>query len=152
MFARLTRSRRLAAGRLVALLYLLCVLAPGAALAFGSGPVPCFEETQASLAHVHDEAMMMGMMPDGMAGHHGEAADQTSALQSDAAAGHHGHDHHHGKNALGPCCALMCISAMPADLPSVMAAVAKPVSAGVFESDRSLRSEAPPCLYRPPIA
>src|SRR6185312_446234 len=42
MLVRLTRSRRLTAGWIAALVYLLCVLAPGAALAFGRGPAPCF--------------------------------------------------------------------------------------------------------------
>ncbi|WP_456814522.1 MULTISPECIES: hypothetical protein [unclassified Bradyrhizobium] len=60
----------------------------------------------------------------------------------------HSHD---GKNAPGPCCALMCVSALPADLPFV-AGPLHPISTRLAEACQGLRSEAPPRLYRPPIA
>jgi hypothetical protein len=46
---------------------------------------------------------------------------------------------------------MMCASALPADLPAVAKPV-EPAAAGVTDIVVSLRSEAPPLLYRPPIA
>lgn len=132
------------AGRLIALLYLFCVIVPGAALAFGVGPAPCLDELSMSVGH--DNAM----------GHmHGRAAhdhDIGGHVHDMAGLAHHDNGHHHGKACPGPCCAMMCVSALPADLPAVAVVSARPVSARIFESDRSLRGEAPPRLYRPPIA
>lgn len=126
------------AGWLIALGYLACVLAPGAALALGTGPAPCLDvdlTVAAAPMHMdggamHDHAMHMH--------HHADRSDPSTA------------HHHDGKGSPGPCCALMCATALPGSLPAV-AAPSQPVSTCVTEADLSLPGEAPPLLYRPPI-
>lgn len=133
-------------GRLVALTYLLCVLAPAAALALGSGPAPCLDSVHA--AAVHDRGTDNGPV-HAHGGIHVEAAHQHGTPAHPPV--DHKEHHEPGKAALGPCCALMCISAMPAELPS-LAAPSLPVSTCLREARTVLHSEAPSLLYRPPIA
>ncbi|WP_301270081.1 MULTISPECIES: hypothetical protein [unclassified Bradyrhizobium] len=145
MLLRITRSMRIRVGRLIALAYLFCVLAPAAALAWGNGPAPCL-----------DDAMLADLVPINhqiSAGHmHGNATHDHAARHAnhqsaqDTSAPHH----HDGKGKVGPCCAMMCISALPADLPDV-AKPLQPVSACAPEIVVSLHSAAPPLHYRPPI-
>jgi hypothetical protein len=145
MLRQLTRSMRIRVGRLVVLAYLFCVLAPAAALAWGHGPAPCLDDAlptvpvhhQMSASHTHG-----GPTHDhaGMHPHHQAAAQDVPAPH-----------HHDGKDHVGPCCAMMCISALPADLPSV-AKPLQPVSACAPEIVACLHSAAPPLHYRPPIA
>ena len=139
---------RIRVGRLIALAYLFCVVAPAASLAWGSGPAPCLDDVLlADLVPVHHQ-VVAGHTHDGdvthdhagMHAHHQTAAQDTPAP--------HRHD---GRGKVGPCCAMMCVSALPADLPSVAKPVL-PISACTPEIVASLRSEAPPLLYRPPIA
>ncbi|MBR0687566.1 hypothetical protein JQ612_21430 [Bradyrhizobium manausense] len=138
MLLQLTRSMRIRVGRFVALAYLFCVLAPAAALAWGSGPAPCLGDDVVPANHMHAN------MPHDHAGmhhtHHQAAAQDTPSPQ-----------HHDGKGHVGPCCAMMCVSALPADLPSV-AKPLQPISACAPEIVISLHSAAPPQHYRPPIA
>ncbi|HEV2154275.1 hypothetical protein [Bradyrhizobium sp.] len=147
MFLQLRRSMRIRVGRIIALAYLFCVLAPAAALAWGSGPAPCL-----------DDAILADLVPV----HHQMAADHTHGDMSHGHAGPHAHlqtaaqdvpasHHHDGKGKAGPCCAMMCVSALPADLPSV-AKPLQPISACAPEIVVSLHSAAPPQRYRPPIA
>jgi hypothetical protein len=147
MLLRLTRSMRIRVGRLIALAYLFCVLAPAASLAWGSGPAPCLDDALlADLVPVHHQ-MQAGHTHDGGSHDHaGPHAHHQTAAQ-DAPAPHH----HDGKGTPGPCCAMMCVSALPADLPSVVKPL-PPVSACSPEIVASLHSAAPPLLYRPPIA
>ena len=93
--------------------------------------------------------------------HHMQANHQHGETSHDHAAAHAHHhtaaqdapdSHHHGgKGTAGPCCAMMCVTALPADLPSV-AKPLQPVSACAPEILASLHSAAPPLHYRPPIA
>lgn len=133
---------RIKVGRLVALAYLFCVLAPAASLAWGSGPAPCLDDALvADLVPAHHQVL---------AGHvHGEGSHDHQTAAQDAPAPHH-HDHG-GKGTVGPCCAMMCVSALPADLPS-FAKPHQPVSACAPEIVASLHSAPPPLHYRPPIA
>ncbi|MGT2504003.1 hypothetical protein ACVOMS_30755 [Bradyrhizobium guangxiense] len=147
MLLRLTRSMRIRVGRIIALAYLFCVLAPAASLAWGSGPAPCLDGAvladpmpahyQMDAVHTHD----------GASHHHATAHLHQQTAAQDAPVPHH----HDGKGTVGPCCAMMCVSALPADLPSV-AKPLLPVSACAPEIVASLRSAAPPLHYRPPIA
>jgi hypothetical protein len=150
MLFRLSRSVRIKAGWLVALAYLFCVVAPSAALALGTS-APCLT----------DDAALAGLVPV----HH-----QTSHLHADDAAHDHAmnhtqtHDHHHiaaqdapaehhhdGKGKPGSCCATMCVTALPADLPSIAKPV-QPISTCAPEIAVRVPGEASPRLYRPPIA
>ena len=134
MFLRMTRSFRIWTGWLIALGYLACVLAPGAVLALGTGPAPCLDVDLAVAAapmHMHDGGAMHMH-------HHADRSDPATA------------HHHDGKGSPGPCCTLMCATALPGSLPAVVAP-SLPVSTCVTEADLSLPGEAPPLLYRPPI-
>lgn len=134
-------------GWLVAIAYLFCVLVPAAALAWGSGPAPCLvnDALLADLVPAHHQMQANhdhGAHHDhaGMHAHHHTAAQ-------DAPAGHH----HDGKGNPGPCCAMMCVSALPADLPSI-AKPTLPITACTPDIVVSVHNETPPLLYRPPIA
>ena len=133
MFVRLTSLKRIWAGRLIASVYLLCILAPGAALAIGS-PAPWLptETKPAAVTHMHDAA--------GASHQHSHKADVGGARH-----------HHHGKTSPGPCCAMLCLSAIPTDLPAI-AKPSQPMSVCVSEDYQRLPGKAPPLLYRPPIA
>ncbi|WP_027571553.1 hypothetical protein [Bradyrhizobium sp. WSM1743] len=146
MVLRLTRSMRIKVGRIIALAYLFCVLAPAASLAWGTGPAPCVDDALlADLVPVHHQ-MASHLHGDVSHEHAGTHADHQTAAK-DAPAPHH----HDGKGTVGPCCAMMCVSALPADLPDVAKPVL-PVSACAPEIVASLHSAAPPQHYRPPIA
>ena len=146
MLLRLTRSVRIRVGRIIALAYLFCVLAPAASLAWGSGPAPCLDDAiLADLVPV--QQMQTSQLHDGPAHDHaGPHAHHQAAAQGTPAP-----HHHDGKGAVGPCCAMMCVSALPADLP-VVAKPLQPISACAPEIVVSLHSTAPPQHYRPPIA
>jgi hypothetical protein len=135
MFVRLTRRNRVKAGWFVALLYLFCVIAPGVALALGSA-APCFaNDLKPSAAQAHDHS----------AHQHGDA---HAAHQPGAGDSQHKHD---GTASAGPCCAMLCLSTMAADLPSI-AKPAQPKAVRVAENYRRLPDKAPPRHYKPPIA
>jgi len=145
MLLQLKRSMRIRVGRFIALAYLFCVLAPAAALAWGSGPAPCLDDVLlADLVPVHHQMAENHAHGDVLHDHVTAHTHHQSA--QDAPAPHH----HDSKGKAGPCCAMMCVSALPADLPS-FAKPLQPVSTCVPEIVASLRSEAPPRLYRPPI-
>ena len=151
MFIRLTRPVRAKAGWFVALLYLFCVLAPGVALAVGDA-ASCLvhQPGMAAAAHVHE-----GVQPQHAASHqhHAMQADEHEMHRTDA--GHAKQEHtkhqHDGKGSPGPCCAMLCVSAIAADLPTV-AKPLQPISLCVAENFQRLPGKAPPLLYRPPIA
>jgi len=160
MFVRLTRPRRLTAGWTAALVYLLCVLAPGAALAFGRGPAPCFIDEFVPVAIIakSDEASAMTHRhADGSSHDHGAMHGHHHADAGDAPAPHHhdGKSHdgstHDGMASPGPCCAMLCVSALPADLPLIVKP-SQPTSLCAAETEWSAPGKAPPLLYRPPIA
>lgn len=147
MLLQLTRSMRIRVGRFIALAYLFCVVAPAAGLAWGSGPAPCLGDDAplADLAPAHHQMSASHMHGDVAHDHSGMHAHHQAAAQ-DKPAPHH----HDGKGKVGPCCAMTCVSALPADLPS-FAKPLQPVSSCTPEIVASLHSAAPPRLYRPPI-
>jgi hypothetical protein len=145
MLLRLTRSMRREAGWLIALAYLFCVLAPAAALAWGHGPAPCLGDEVPPSATVS-----LQHQPHAHAGspvHDHAGAQVHHAATQDLPAKHH----HDGKGTPGPCCAMMCVTALPANLPDIATPV-QPISACAPEIAVIMHSEAPPLLYRPPIA
>lgn len=147
MFVRLTRPVRAKAGWFVALLYLLCVVAPGVALALGDAPACLMTEfPTANAAHIHDRAQPLHVA-SGVQQH-------VEELQHHVDAGGSTRDpagHQHGdKGSAGPCCAMMCIAAIAADPPAVATPV-QPISFCVSEISQRLPGKAPPLLYRPPI-
>jgi len=135
MFVRMTRRMRAKAGWFVALLYLFCVLAPGAAPALGN-PAPWLPDAikPVAAAEMHHDTNHK----HGHAGFH----------DTDSGGVKHKHD---GETSPGPCCAMLCLSALPADLLAV-AKPSQPISICVSEADQRLPGEPPPLHYRPPIA
>ncbi|WP_407117099.1 hypothetical protein [Bradyrhizobium sp. LMG 9283] len=141
----MTRSLRIRVGRIIAFAYLFCVLAPAASLAWGNAIAPCLDDARRTdpvsahhqMSHVHGDASHEHA---GTHAHH-----QTAA--KDAPTPHH----QDGKGTVGPCCAMMCVSALPADLPDV-ANPLLPVSACAPDIVAGLHGAAPPQHYRPPIA
>jgi len=130
---------RAKAGWYAALLYLFCVLAPGAALAVGDAASCLVTKIgTTAAAHVHGNHAVQG---NEHSSHHADAGD----IQHEHAK--HGHD----KASPGSCCALQCVSAIAADLPAI-AKPSQPISVCVSENFQRLPGEAPPLLYRPPIA
>jgi len=149
MFVRLTRRKRVKAGWFAALLYLFCVLAPGVALALGDA-ASCLVPPSGTAATVHEHG---GAQHAASHQHHEMQADQHAMHHADA--GHavpkHAKHQHDGKGSIGPCCAVLCVSAIAADPPAVATPV-QPISLCVSENFQRLPDEAPPLLYRPPIA
>ncbi len=152
MFARLTNPIRIRAGWLLALVYLLCVLAPAAALAVGD-PAPCLEAETGMAAMMQADSMQAGAnsvaaLHMHQAGPHDQAGSaEHGALHANGKQAHH---HHDGKTSAGPCCAMLCLSAVPADLPAI-AKPPLPTAVLVSAIFHPLRGKAPPLLYRPPI-
>jgi hypothetical protein len=157
MFSRLTQGLRWRWARALAAMYLFCVLAPGAAYAFGDGVA-----ARCALAGLHQAAMSQS--PDhGMhAHHHGDVASTYSAhdhgamhakADSSAFAPYvHASDppSHHSDKADKMCCGLACLSALPA----VFAAVSPPEFAAAAELPllvQALAALTPARLYKPPI-
>jgi hypothetical protein len=147
MFVRLKRPLRAKAVWFVALLYLFCVLAPGVALAAGNAASCLIGGLPVTAAHLHNGAKPMHEV--NTAHRHGEEhlhhADSSGATHD-----HAGH-RHDGKGSPGPCCAMLCVSGIATDLPAV-AKPAQPISSCVLGNFQPLPGEAPPLLYRPPIA
>lgn len=158
MFVGLTRTKRLRAGWIITLAYLFCVLAPTLSVALpGSHAIAyCLTDDDhvAGLAHVHNEGIAQRVHKDGQMHDHSGAPTHVQAVG----------DHHAKFVALsdgsgpakaphpadGKCCGLMCVTALPA----TDANVAKPLlpkAIRVSEIFRTLRDNAPPRLYRPPI-
>lgn len=158
MLVRLTRTQRQRAGWLIALVYLLCVLAPTLSFALpGSQANPyCLtgENNVPGMVHVHHEGMTH-VHRDGHAHHHSgvqvgpdaSAAHvvKVAALKSDAspAKAPHAMD--------GKCCGLMCVTAIAAPL-LAMVQPSVPKAVRVSDSYRKLTDNVPAVRYRPPIS
>src|ERR1700730_12244210 len=90
MFARLTKAKRLRAGRLVTLAYMLCVLAPTLSFALpGSHAIsPCLRDARRvpAMMHVHAEAPTAHLHADADRHVHDHALSHSHAIPSDVAA------------------------------------------------------------------
>jgi len=159
MIIGLTRTRRLRAGWFVALIYLLCVLAPTLSFALpGSRAVtPCLTEAThvSGIVHVHTNAPIQHVHVDGRVHDHANVqshaisdSDQRSnsvALngKSVPAKAPHSHD--------GQCCGLTCVTALPATLTDIVKP-SGPIALCEILGYRKVSDNAPPRLYRPPIS
>jgi hypothetical protein len=165
MFVRLTKPVRAKAGWFAALLYLFCMLAPGVALAFGDAascltaevqptattPMPAAHVHAAGASHWHGEAHQHHADTGNATPEHAKSEHGKSEHAKPEHAKHQHDGQQDGKASHGPCCTLLCLSAIAADLP----AIAKPapsISAAISENFQRLPGKAPPLLYRPPIA
>lgn len=162
MLVRLTSVKRLRAGWLIALVYLLCVLAPGLsfALSDGSRPAPCLTDANHELGiiHVHQfsDSTSQHFHSDGHAHQHpGERSHFSASDKSDGSAliadetPAPATDHH--KSSGTKCCGMVCISALPATVLEI-SEPSPPKSHSASEIYRHLADNAPPRHYRPPIA
>ena len=156
MLVRLKRAKRLRAGRLVALVYLLCVLAPTLSFALpGSKAVsPCLAvaEHVPGMMHVHAASHVdtdEHTHDHAMAHSHVGAPDHPPSVQTPTlpeqtpSKGSHSSD--------GKCCGLMCLSALPATLVEVMTP-SVPRASTELERCREVTESGPSERYRPPIA
>jgi hypothetical protein len=145
MLVRLTRVIRSRFAGLLAVLYLICTLAPAAAFAFGDGSqtAHCLTETGLS-AHMHGKGA--GAPPHS----HADAVPHSHAEGTPA---DHSHDHDDagGAAADSNCCGLFCLSSLPAGLVGVAPAAA-PASKAIFPAANEIVGSGPDRLYRPPIA
>jgi hypothetical protein len=158
MFLRLTRTRRWRAGRLLAFVYLLCVLAPTISFALpGSQAVaPCLTDAShlPGMIYLHTEVPSRHVHNDSHVHDHSGAHSQAIALDADRSTSMalnaksvpekapHSHD--------GQCCGLMCVTALPATLTDIVRP-SGPVALCAIEGYCKVTDNAPPRLYRPPI-
>ena len=165
MLVRLTRARRLKAGRLLALVYALCMLAPTLSFALpGSQALsPCLADTShvPGMMHLQADVAATHLHGDGDAHDHGmhvQASAHAHAGPSHDAAAHQAADAvpdstpskaPHGSGA--QCCGLICLTALPAPLIEiVMPSV--PKSSQEVDRFTEVADHGPSRLYRPPIA
>lgn len=154
MLVRLTRVKRLRAGWLVALAYLLCVLAPTISYALPGvhAPAPCLTDENhiPGMVHVHSEPQHVhdnGQIHDHAAAqaHFGDV-DHSMSVASDSKSAPEKAPHKSG----GECCGLMCVTAIPAKVVDIVKPAA-PTAVCDVEGYQNVADNAPPRLYRPPI-
>lgn len=149
---RFTKAMRSMAARLLALVYLLCIVAPsvGHALSDGSKIVPCHMgesqevgPTHGSHVHLHNED------------HRGDGGELFVGLHG-AATAVTANDKYHGQadnshKALGmQCCGIACLSALPATVTEVVKP-SKVTSICDVEKYTRVTDNTPTRHYRPPI-
>lgn len=157
MLVRLNGARRSRAGWFVALVYLFCVLAPSLSFAFGDArAAPCLIDDDHAFGLLHTHEHSTAASPDlQTAGdkHHQTVAvahftpdgmSRIAAPSSEVPAGPH-------HNAPDTCCGMVCPSALPASIFEIVAP-SQPKSLRVSGTYRKISDDAPPRLYRPPIA
>jgi hypothetical protein len=143
------------AGRLLALVYLLCVMAPSLAFAIADGSLaaPCLVENEhgMGIVHVHHETGTAHVHADGHSHHHADVGSgsaehqeiQTAPDDDSAPA-----DHRH-KSADGSCCGMVCVSALPAAVLDLSKPSAS-ASRCAVEAYRRMADDPLPTPYRPP--
>jgi hypothetical protein len=159
MLVRLSRTKRLRAGWFVALVYLLCVLAPSISFALpgGHAVAPCLTDDNhvPGMVHVHNQRPAQHVHADGHPHDHSGAHSHASfdgenrsmkiavnAKQVPEKAPH---------SSDGQCCGLTCVTALPATLIDI-AKPSAPAAVCEAESYRKATDSAPAGLYRPPIS
>ena len=164
MLVRLTRAKRLKAGRFLALIYLLCLVAPTASFAFSKVVPHCLtmaglgiSSTQmhgsmqmhsgAGTEHVHgDSAIHNHSSTHSVTKSGGDNVMSEVVVKETSAPAKAPH-----KSSDSQCCGLMCLTAMPATLVDIVTPPALTVTC-VSESLRDVADNAPVRHYRPPIS
>lgn len=155
MLVRLTRTKRLRAGWLIALAYLLCVLAPTISYALPGlhTPAPCLTDVNHVPGMVHVHSGPQHVHKDG--GIHDHAAAQGHFAADDRSMSETSDSSSVPEKAAdlsdGQCCGLICVTALPATVIDIMKPSALPVLCEA-EGSRDVADNAPPRLYRPPIS
>lgn len=152
MLVRLTRTKRVRAGWLVALVYLLCVLGPTISFALpGSHALAhCFPDSTlvSGVAHTHADVPSAHVDRDDRVHDHPSAHVSFDGDHGSVSSANPGPQAPHSSN--GECCGLTCISVLPAPLIDVVTPSA-PMSHCEVEGYRVVTENTPPRLYRPPI-
>lgn len=132
MLVRLTKGIRVWSARVLAALFLVCVLAPSVGLAFadGSRAAHCLTDTTV-VAHAHKKSDAHADTHD-----HGAAADHQ-----------HSDD---GTASDQQCCGLFCLSSLPTTLARIDGPDF-PSSLSIAMVAQGVKASEPGCLYRPPI-
>jgi hypothetical protein len=160
VLVRLTRNRRIKAGWIVALFYLLCVMAPTFSYAMpGEHAVPCMSMggLMTDSLRMHREAVepihahLDGQMHDHSPAHAMAMADDEHSSVSSATDDEEAPSRNHPHANSGQCCATMCVFAMPAPLID-FALPSMPAAVRIVASYRATADNAPAVHYRPPIA
>jgi hypothetical protein len=155
MLVRLTRAKRWRAGWLLALVYLLCVLAPTISFALPGSQAssPCLTDAGhvPGIVHVHDVAAPR-LHEDGHMHNHAAVpsdagGDHAISTALNGASGPEKAPH----SSDGQCCGLSCVTALPAALIDI-AKPSAPTARCEAEGDRKVSDNAPPIHYRPPIS
>jgi len=137
MLVRLNKSGRWYAAAALAALYLLCIVAPAAAFAFGDGTTPAhcltLDANEHPAAHVHKpfSGKTVHVHADGSTHEHSKAPDDA------------------GKTGSSTCCGLACLSALPASFVDLQT-LARPATEHASVGQHGMTGSAPECLYRPP--
>lgn len=159
MLVGLTRTYRVTAGWIVALAYLLCVLAPTISYALPGehALAPCLtdENHVPGMVHLHADVPTRHVHPDGHVHEHsashshansgGDQRSMSMALNSRSLPDQVPH------SADGQCCGLMCVTALPVSLIDIVTP-SVPTTVCEAEGYRKVTDNAPSRLYRPPIS
>lgn len=143
------------AGRLLALAYLFCVLAPAMSFAFADGAraAPCLTENEHGMVHVHEHGVVaQHVHEDGRTHDHSSPAGASVPEDITAAAADSDSlpvDHH--KSSGEQCCGMVCVNALPVTV-TEFARPNSPRSICLSTDYWAAADNAPPQLYRPPIA
>jgi hypothetical protein len=157
MIVCLIRTRRVGAGWFVALIYLLCVLAPTLSFALpGSRAVtPCLTEAAhgRGIVHMHADAPIKHVRIDGHVRDHANVHSHANSGDQDRSTALNGKSvpEKAPHSSDGQCCGLMCVTALPATLIDIVKPSA-PTALCEVEGYRTVTDNAPPRLYRPPIS
>lgn len=129
-------------GRILALAYLFCVLAPSLAFAFGDphNAAPCLMDENHALGVVHVHQAAPDRLHHHADGHmHQHVAKMASGVPA------------HQDGAKPPCCGMVSMSGVPAVLPHFVVPVRRSLTRGPENYD-ALAGQSPARHYRPPIA
>ena len=154
------------AGKILASIYMLCVLMPALSFAFADGALaaPCLTDADHAMGIMHAQETATGTvrhvhhagphdhLHHAKDGHHDDmgmtshSATASADTQSSSPPAHDGH-----KAPGAQCCGMVCISALPASVTDFVGPSA-PTSRCASETYRSVEGKIPPTLYRPPIS
>ncbi len=157
MLNSLSGAKRSLVGRLVALAYLVCVLAPSSALAIGDGRLSehclfddgllaafAYQGANATAAHAsaHHDHLSHSAGPMHVHHHDGSMAGKPVSPEPSR----------HGHQAIDlQCCGMLCVAALPASISDVV--IPCPTLAfALRETGGHFAGNLPSLHYRPPIA
>lgn len=152
MLIRLSGAKRSLVGRVVALAYLLCVLAPGSALAFGDGRLSEHCLSDMGLATATPQQHDADALPTS-AGYHQHPGIMHQHDHGTIAGGSPPSEPSQHKHAMLDlqCCGMQCVAALPAAISDVVTPCASHAFA-LPENGDHLADNLPARHYRPPIA